>query len=166
MKKFVSSIIYSFILTLISVAEVFLLQAPLLSFVYYGLFSSSNSAFFSTNLINKIVNTDSITIVLMVVQTLLTLVFVFLLFFFIKKIINLFLKNEKLVKPYYIIFFFITLIVPILIIVLSIFFKVKLTLLTLVIEGVFTVLNTVLIIFTRKILPETTNQEYRKYLFD
>lgn len=166
MKKFVFSVIYSLILTLLSVAEVFLLQAPLLSFIYYGFFSSTNSAFFVTNIINKIVNADSITIVIMAVQTILTLIFAFLLFFFIKKVINVFLKNEKLVRPYYVTFFFMTLIVPIILIFLSIFFKVKLAILTFVIEGIFTILNTVLIIFARKILPETTNQEYRKYLFE
>lgn len=166
MKKFVFSVIYSLILTLLSVAEVFLLQAPLLSFIYYGFFSSTNSAFFVTNIINKIVNADSITIVIMAVQTILTLIFAFLLFFFIKKVINVFLKNEKLVRPYYVTFFFMTLIVPIILIFLSIFFKVKLAILTFVIEGIFTILNTVLIIFARKILPETTNQEYRKYPFE
>lgn len=166
MKKFVFSVIYSLILTLLSVVEVFLLQAPLLSFIYYGFLSSTNSAFFVTNIINKIVNADSITIVIMAVQTILTLIFAFLLFFFIKKVINVFLKNEKLVRPYYVTFFFMTLIVPIILIFLSIFFKVKLAILTFVIEGIFTILNTVLIIFARKILPETTNQEYRKYLFE
>ena len=43
MKKFVNAVIYSLILTLISVTVIFLLQAPLVSFVYYGFLSKTNS---------------------------------------------------------------------------------------------------------------------------
>lgn len=165
MKKFVTAVIYSLIITLLSVAIIFLLQAPLLSFVYYGFLAENNSITFSTNIINKIVNTDTLTIIIMIVQTVLTLGFIILMFIFIKKILYIFLKKEKLIRPYYYIFFFMTLIIPIILIILSIYLRVKLTIIILVVEGVFTVLNVVLIIFSRKILPDTTDYEYRKYLF-
>lgn len=165
MKKFVSSLIYSLIMTLISLAVIYLLQAPLLSFVYYGFFSGSNAISFYNNLLGKVPSTDTITIVIMIIQIVLTIGFIIAMFVFIRKVINIFLKDEKLVKPYYIIFFFMTSVIPIILIFLSIFLKVKLTIPTLVIEGVFTVLNIVLITFSRKILPDTTDFEYRKYLF-
>lgn len=165
MKKFVSSLIYSLIMTLISLAVIYLLQAPLLSFVYYGFFSGSNAISFYNNLLGKVPSTDTITIVIMIIQIVLTIGFIIAMFVFIRKVINIFLKDEKLVKPYYIIFFFMTSVIPIILIFLSIFLKVKLTIRTLVIEGVFTVLNIVLITFSRKILPDTTDFEYRKYLF-
>ena len=165
MKKFVSSLIYSLIMTLISLAVIYLLQAPLISFVYYGFFSGSNAISFYNNILGKIPSTDTITIIIMIIQIILTIGFILVMFEFIRKVINIFLKNEKLVKPYYIIFFFMTSVIPVILIFLSIFLKVKLTILTLVIEGVFTVLNIVLITFSRKILPDTTDFEYRKYLF-
>ena len=165
MKKFVSSLIYSLIMTLISLAVIYLLQAPLISFVYYGFFSGSNAISFYNNILGKIPSTDTITIIIMIIQIILTIRFILVMFEFISKVINIFLKNEKLVKPYYIIFFFMTSVIPVILIFLSIFLKVKLTILTLVIEGVFTVLNIVLITFSRKILPDTTDFEYRKYLF-
>lgn len=165
MKKFVSSLIYSLIMTLISLAVIYLLQAPLISFVYYGFFSGSNAISSYNNILGKIPSTDTITIIIMIIQIILTIGFILVMFEFISKVINIFLKNEKLVKPYYIIFFFMTSVIPVILIFLSIFLKVKLTILTLVIEGVFTVLNIVLITFSRKILPDTTDFEYRKYLF-
>ena len=165
MKKFVSSLIYSLIMTLISLAVIYLLQAPLISFVYYGFFSGSNAISFYNNILGKIPSTDTITIIIRIIQRILTIGFILVMFEFISKVINIFLKNEKLVKPYYIIFFFMTSVIPVILIFLSIFLKVKLTILTLVIEGVFTVLNIVLITFSRKILPDTTDFEYRKYLF-
>lgn len=165
MKKFVSSLIYSLIMTLISLAVIYLLQAPLISFVYYGFFSGSNAISFYNNILGKIPSTDTITIIIMIIQIILTIGFILVMFEFISKVINIFLKNEKLVKPYYIIFFFMTSVIPVILIFLSIFLKVKLTIPTLVIEGVFTVLNIVLITFSRKILPDTTDFEYRKYLF-
>lgn len=165
MKKFVSSLIYSLIMTLISLAVIYLLQAPLISFVYYGFFSGSNAISFYNNILGKIPSTDTITIIIRIIQIILTIGFILVMFEFISKVINIFLKNEKLVKPYYIIFFFMTSVIPVILIFLSIFLKVKLTILTLVIEGVFTVLNIVLITFSRKILPDTTDFEYRKYLF-
>ena len=166
MKKFVSSLIYSLIMTLISLAVIYLLQAPLISFVYYGFFSGSNAISFYNNILGKIPSTDTITIIIMIIQIILTIGFILVMFEFISKVINIFLKNEKLVKPYYIIFFFMTSVIPVILIFLSIFLKVKkLTIITLVIEGVFTVLNIVLITFSRKILPDTTDFEYRKYLF-
>ena len=165
MKKFVSSLIYILIMTLISLAVIYLLQAPLISFVYYGFFSGSNAISFYNNILGKIPSTDTITIVIMIIQIILTIGFILVMFEFISKVINIFLKNEKLVKPYYIIFFFMTSVIPVILIFLSIFLKVKLTIPTLVIEGVFTVLNIVLITFSRKILPDTTDFEYRKYLF-
>lgn len=165
MKKFVSSLIYSLIMTLISLAVIYLLQAPLISFVYYGFFSGSNAISFYNNILGKVPSTDTITIIIMIIQIILTIGFILVMFEFISKVINIFLKNEKLVKPYYIIFFFMTSVIPVILIFLSIFLKVKLTILTLVIEGVFTVLNIVLITFSRKILPDTTDFEYRKYLF-
>ena len=58
-----------------------------------------------------------------------------------------------------------TSVIPVILIFLSIFLKVRLAIMTLVVEGVFTILNIVIVIFTRKILPDTTNYEYRKYLF-
>ena len=58
-----------------------------------------------------------------------------------------------------------TTVIPVILIFLSIFLKVKLLIMTLVVEGVFTVLNIVIIVFSRKILPDTTDYEYRKYLF-
>ena len=165
MKKFVSSLIYSLIMTLISLAVIYLLQAPLISFVYYGFFSGSNAISFYNNILGKIPSTDTITIIIMIIQIILTIGFILVMFEFISKVINIFLKNEKLVKPYYITFFFMTSVIPVILIFLSIFLKVKLTIPTLVIEGVFTVLNIVLITFSRKILPDTTDFEYRKYLF-
>lgn len=165
MKKFVSSLIYSLIMTIISLTVIYLLQAPLVSFVYYGFFSGSNPISFYGNILGKVPGTDTLTIVIMIIQVVLTIGFITVMFIFLSKVINIFLKNEKLVKPYYIIFFFMTTIIPVILIFLSIFLKVKLTILTLVMEGVFTVLNIVLITFSRKILPDTTDYEYRKYLF-
>lgn len=165
MKKFVSSVIYSLIMTFLSVAVIFLLQAPLISFVYYGFLAGNNSITFNTNIINKVANTDTITIVVMIVQIILTLGFIMTMFTFISKIINIYLKNENLIRPYYIVFFFMTSVIPVILIFLSIFLKVRLAIMTLVVEGVFTILNIVIVIFTRKILPDTTNYEYRKYLF-
>lgn len=165
MRKFVTSMIYSLIMSLLSIAVIFLLQAPLLTFVYYGFVSASNNAVFTANIINKIIDTDTTTVVIMVGQIILTVAFIFTLFIFISKIIHIFLKEEKLIKPYYIIFFFFTTILPAILIFLSIFLKVKLTILTIIIEVAFFVLNTVLIILSKKIFPETTSMEYRKYLF-
>ena len=165
MRKFVSSMIFSLIMSLLSVAVIFLLQAPLMTFVYYGFVSAPNSAVFTANIINKIVDTDTTTIIVMVGLIILTLSFIFSLFIFITKLVHIFLKDEKLIKPYYIIFFFFTTVLPVIIIFLAIFLKAKLAILTLIIELVFFVLNTVLIILSKKIFPETTNTEYRKHLF-
>lgn len=165
MKKFVGTLIYGLIMALISLAVIYFLQAPLISFVYYGFYSSSNEISFYNNIIGKRPSTDIITIVIMIIQTVLTIGFILVVFCFISKVINIFLKNEKLVKPYYVTFFFMILVIPIFLIFLSIFLKVKLTVLTLVIEGVFIVLNAILITFSQKILPDTTDYEYRKYLF-
>lgn len=87
MKNFVSSVIYSLIMTFLSVAVIFLLQAPLISFVYYGFLAGNNSITFNTNIINKVANTDTITIVVMIVQIILTLGFIMTMFTFISKII-------------------------------------------------------------------------------
>ena len=163
MRKFVSAMIYSLVMTLLSVAVILLLQAPLLSFVYYGFFSDNTVSV--ANILNKVVNKDALTIVILGVQIVLSLVFVFCLFFFISKIITVFLKNEKLVRLYYVIFFFCTSVIPIFFIFVSIFLKVKLTILTIEIDFLFNAVLTVLLIFTRKILPETTDTEHRKYLY-
>ena len=165
MRKFVSSMIFSLIMSLLSVAVIFLLQAPLMTFVYYGFVSAPNSAVFTANIINKIVDTDTTTIIVMVGLIILTLSFIFSLFIFITKVIHIFLKDENLIKPYYIIFFFLTTVLPVIVIFLAIFLKAKLAILTLIIELVFFALNTVLIILSKKLFPETTNTEYRKYLF-
>ena len=165
MRKFVLSMIYSLIMSLLSVAVIFLLQAPLMTFVYYGFVSAPNSAVFTANIINKIVDTDTTTIIVMVGLIILTLSLIFSLFIFITKVVHIFLKDEKLIKPYYIIFCFFTTVLPVIIIFLAIFLKAKLAILTLIIELVFFVLNTVLIILSKKIFPETTNTEYRKHLF-
>lgn len=157
--------IYSLIMSLLSVAVIFLLQAPLMTFVYYGFVSAPNSAVFTANIINKIVDTDTTTIIVMVGLIILTLSFIFLLFIFITKVIHIFLKDENLIKPYYIIFFFLTTVLPVIVIFLAIFLKAKLAILTLIIELVFFALNTVLIILSKKLFPETTNTEYRKHLF-
>ena len=106
MKKFVSSVIYSLIMTLVSVTVIFLLQAPLVSFVYYGFFADDSNTF-NINVINKIANTDTITLTIMILQIILTLGFVFAMYIFISKVIHLFLKNEKLIGPYYLIFIFV-----------------------------------------------------------
>ena len=118
MKKFVSSLIYSLIMTLISLAVIYLLQAPLISFVYYGFFSGSNAISFYNNILGKIPSTDTITIIIMIIQIILTIGFILVMFEFISKVINIFLKNEKLVKPYYIIFFFMTSVIPVILIFL------------------------------------------------
>ena len=165
MRKFVSSMIYSLIMSLLSVAVIFLLQAPLMTFVYYGFLSAPNSAVFTANIINKIVDTDTTTIIIMIGLIILTLSFIFSLFIFITKVVHIFLKDEKLIKPYYIIFFFLTTVLPVIVIFLAIFLKAKLAILTLIIELVFFALNTVLIILSKKLFPETTNTEYRKHLF-
>lgn len=157
--------IYSLIMSLLSVAVIFLLQAPLMTFVYYGFVSAPNSAVFTANIINKIVDTDTTTIIVMVGLIILTLSFIFSLFIFITKVIHIFLKDENLIKPYYIIFFFLTTVLPVIVIFLAIFLKAKLAILTLIIELVFFALNTVLIILSKKLFPETTNTEYRKHLF-
>ena len=76
------------------------------------------------------------------------------------------MKDEKQIRPYYIFFFFMTSVVPVVIVYISILFKVKfLSILTLIITGVFTILDITLTIFSKKIFPETTGHEYRKYLF-
>ena len=165
MKNFVSSLIYSLMMTLVSLVTIYLLQAPLISFVYYGFFSGANAISFYNATLGKVPSTDTITIVIMIIQIVLTISFILIMFRFISKVINIFLKNEKLVKPYYIVFFFMTLVIPVFLILLSILLKVKLIILTLVIAGVFTGLNIVLITLSHKILPDTTDFEYRKYLF-
>jgi hypothetical protein len=165
MRKFVTSMILSLIMSLLSVAVIFLLQAPLMTFVYYGFVSAPNSAVFTANIINKFVDTDTTTIIIMIGLIVLTLSFIFSLFIFITKVIHIFLKDEKLIKPYYIIFFFLTTVLPVIVIFLAIFLKARLAILTLIIELVFFALNTVLIILSKKIFPETTNTEYRKHLF-
>lgn len=165
MRKFVSSMILSMIMTLSSLCVIFFLQAPLISFVYYGFFSESNVQKISSNIINKMCNRDSITIIILLTQIILTYFFVFALFSFITKVIHIFLRNEKLIRPYYIFFFFMTLILPVILIFLSIFLKMKLSILTIIFVIIFTGLNTVLILMARKILPETVDTEYRKYLF-
>ncbi len=165
MRKFVRSVLYSLFITLISVAVIFLLQAPLVSFVYYGFLANTNNITFNTNVINKVANTDTITIIVMIVQLILTLGFISMMYIFVSKIIHIFLKNEQLIRPYYLFFFFMTSVVPVILIFLSIFLKVRLTIMTLVVEGVFTLLNIIIIIFSKKVLPDTTDYEYRKYLF-
>lgn len=152
-------------MTLISVAVIFLLQAPLVSFVYYGFLANTNNITFNTNVINKVANTDTITIIVMIVQFILTLGFIFMMYNFVSKIIHIFLKNEQLIRPYYLFFFFMTLVVPVILIFLSIFLEVRLMIMTLVVEGVFTLLNIIIIILSKKVLPDTTDYEYRKYLF-
>ncbi|MDO5774943.1 MAG: hypothetical protein Q4P16_11595 [Spirochaetales bacterium] len=159
--------IFSMIMAFISVLDVFLLQAPLLTFSYYGFFSESNTTIFAANIIGKIIKLDVITMTIMIFQVFMTLAFVIVLFLFIKKIVFLFLKDEKLVRGYYWSFFVATLLVPVLLIFFSIFFKGKIWIvLSLIIELAFFLLNTILLIFTKKILPETTDAEYRKYLFE
>ena len=165
MRNFVASVIYSLILVLLSVSVIFLLQAPLASLVYYGFFSGSNPLVFVQNVINGTPDTDIITIMLMTVQIVLSLGFVSVLFLFISRTIRVFLRNEKLIRPYYMIFFFMTSVVPVVIVFLSVIFKIRLFVLFFIIAGVFTALNAVLIIFSRKIFPETTGHEFRKYLF-
>lgn len=199
MRKFVLVMILSLIINFLSIADIFLLQAPLITLVYYGLFSESNSMIFSANIVNKISNFESISNIIMFGQFILTFLFVIVCFIFITKVINVFFKewkcrtcgfvfqgntppkscplckaqkeqfiiknDEKLIKPYYILFFFITFIVPVIIIFFSIILKVNLVILTISFEVIFFVLNTVLIIFSKKIFPETTNTEYRKELF-
>ncbi len=165
MERFVSSIIYSLILTLLSLAVIFFLQAPLISFVYYGFFADIDMISFINNIIEKNPNKEPITIVAIIMQVALTIGFAAALFVFIKNVIHVFLKNEKLIRPYYVVFFFMTTVVPVIIIFLSIFLKVKLIFLLVLVEGVFTILNIVLIIFSKKILPDTTDSEHRKYLF-
>lgn len=165
MRKFVRSVLYSLFMTLISVAVIFLLQAPLVSFVYYGFLANTNNITFNTNVINKVANTDTITIIVMIVQLILTLGFILMMYIFVSKIIHIFLKNEQLIRPYYLFFFFMTSVVPVILIFLSIFLKVRLMIMTLVVEGVFTLLNIIIIIFSKKVLPDTTDYEYRKYLF-
>lgn len=166
MRNFVTCVIYSLIITLLSVAMIFLLQAPLATIVYYGLFANDNPLVFIQNIINKTPNADSITIVMVTVQIALSLAFVSVLFAFFRKIIRIFLKDEKLISPYYIVFFFMTLVVPIVFVFVSVLFRIRLFILIFVITGVFTVLNIVLTIFSKKIFPETTDYENRKYLFD
>ena len=163
MRNFVSAMIYSLVMTLLSVAVIFLLQAPLLSFVYYGFFSDNAVAV--PNILDKVVNKDTITIVILTTQIVLSLGFVFCLFLFISKVINVFLKSEKLVRPYYMIFFFCTSVLPVFLIFAAIFLKIRLTILTIAIYFLFNAMLTVLLIFTRKILPETTETKYRKYLY-
>lgn len=163
MRNFVSSIILSMIMTLFSVAVIFLLQAPLLTFVYYGFFTDNSLVL--GNIIGKISNSDGLTITILALQILFSVIFIVMMFSFIKKVIFVFLKNEKLVRPYYFVFFFCMTILPVLIIYLSVLLKVNFWILSVVIEFLFNVLTTILIIFAKKILPETTNTEYRKYLF-
>lgn len=165
MRNFVASVIYSLILVLLSVAVIFLLQASLASLVHYGFFSGSNPLVFVQNVINGTPDADIITIILMTVQIVLSLGFVSVLFLFISRTIRVFLRNEKLIRPYYMIFFFMTSVVPVVIVFLSVIFKIRLFVLFFIIAGVFTTLNAVLIIFSRKIFPETTGHEFRKYLF-
>ena len=166
MRNFVTCVIYSLIATFLSGAIIFLLQAPLTTLVYYGLFANDNPLVFIQNIINKTPNVDSITIVIMAIQIVLSLAFAFVLFAFFKKIIRIFLKDEKLIRPYYTTFFFMTLIVPIVFVFVSVLFRIRLFILIFVITGVFIVLNIVLTIFSKKIFPETTDYENRKYLFD
>lgn len=93
MKKFVSSVIFSLILSFFSVAVIVLFLSPLVSLVYYGFFAGENPITFYSHIINKVVNTEVVTIVLMAVQLFLTFGFIFALFTFVKKIINVFLKD-------------------------------------------------------------------------
>ena len=166
MRKFVLSMIFSMLIALISVLDVFLLQAPLLTFAYYGFFSESNTTIFAANIMGKIIKLDVVTMAIMIFQVFMTLAFVIVLYLFIKKIVFLFLKDEKLVRVYYWGFFIATLLIPVVLIFLSIFLKGKIWAVTfLIIELLAVVLNTVLLFFSNKILPETTDTEHRKYLF-
>lgn len=151
---------------LLSLVVIFFLQAPLVTFVYYGFLVRDNLPDFNINIINKIVSTDVLSMATLLIQTVLTLGFIILLFIFINKIIYIFLKNEKLIRPYYQFFFFMTSIVPVVLIFLSILLKIKFMVVIAVIwVAVFTILNIMLLIFSKKILPDTTDHEYRKYLF-
>ncbi len=166
MRNFVTFVIYCLIATFLSIAVIFLLQAPLTTLVYYGLFANDNLLVFIQNVIAKTPNADTITVVIMVFQITLSLAFTSILFVFFKKVIHIFLKDEKLIRPYYVVFFFMTLVVPIIFVFVSVLFKIRLFVLLLTTTGVFIVLNIVLTIFNKKIFPETTDYENRKYLFD
>lgn len=150
-------------MTLISVAEILLLQAPLLSFVYYGFFSDNMAVI--GNILSCTVNKDSLTVIVFAVQILLTVAFMGFLFFFISKVLKVFLKNERLIFPYYLWFFGFSIFLPVILTFLSLFLKVKLGLFVIVISVLFNIFIAVMLIFTKKILPETTDAEYRKYLF-
>lgn len=172
MRKFVISIICSLISILLSVTAIFFLQAPLASLAYCGFFAGNNPLVFVQNIITtpphstSTSNIDAITIIVIIIHIALSLGFIIALFIFICKIIRVFLKDEKQIRPYYIFFFFMTSVVPVVIVYISILFKVKLlSILTLIITGVFTILDITLTIFSKKIFPETTGHEYRKYLF-
>lgn len=164
MRKFISSMILSMFISFFSVLVVFFIQAPLLSLVYYGFFSE-NSTIVNSNIINKVVSKDTVNIFIMIFQIILTLGFSFIMFEFINRIINIFLKDENLIRPYYSTFFFFITLIPNIIIYFSIFIKVKLAIFTLVISVFFYLMLIMIIIASKKILPDTTNIEYRKNLF-
>lgn len=162
-EEFVKSIVNGLVISILSVLVTFLLYAPLLTFVKYGFFSGFN------NLVNNMImnryQLDSLSLTIMIIQVLLTIGFLVTLYIFMKKVIYVFIGNEKLVRPYYTILFFMVTLVPPVIIFLSVLLGVKLLVLILVVEGIFLILDILLAIFTKKILPDIKEVENRKYLF-
>lgn len=163
-KGFVSSLILFLIIAILSITMTVLLLAPLLSLSMYGFFTQDLDVFIS-NILTKNSVLETPELVIIIVQSVLSFAFVIVTAIFFKKILNLYLKNENYVKTIYRVFFACILILPTILLLISIFCKVRLTILSCVVAGVFSLLFTAWIIISKKILPNTTDAENRKYLF-
>jgi len=189
MRKFVKSVILSLMVCFASICSVFLLQAPLLTLAYYGYASPDNLEYNKVtttlnmdgtsetslkghvigntidNLIAKNGSEALYPMIISIAQIVLTLLFITVLFIFMVRVVKVFLKTEKLIRPYYNVFYFMVSILPVFVILASIYFRVDLYKMVIVMEIVFFVLSIALTIFSTKVLPQTEDIAYRKSLY-
>lgn len=119
----------------------------------------------SENLINLTPSADFFSILIILIQILLVLAFAFVFFVFIKKVISIFLKDDALVVPYYSFFFFCVLILPVVLTSVSVIFRIRLALVSVIVLGIANILLIVISVLSAKILPQTEKNENRKYLY-
>lgn len=164
MRKFVSSVIFGMITSLLCVLNMFFVQAPLLNLVYYGILRGGVQKT-SENLVNLAPSADFFSVLVILIQILFVLAFAVVFFIFIKKVISIFLKDDVLVVPYYSSFFFCVLILPVVLTSVSVVFNLRLALISVIVLGIANVLLIVISVLTAKILPQTEKNENRKYLY-
>lgn len=172
MKSFVQSVILMLVVSLLSVTFLFCIEASLLSLVYCGFFKSSSlvavTGFLSSlGLRSPLQNTGptALAVIAVLLQIVLTLAFFILLFAFFMSVLKILLKNEREVRQYYGVIFFIVLFLPLLLVLISVFCNIRLSLFTALIEVLLSALCVLLTIVWQKILPDTTDMRYRKFLY-